>query len=123
MPIAIISIRVRLEQPLDQALETLRSGAGISVELDDERRARLDPTDPRFGGFARVLDGLSRQRLPVYLEIDSDTEAVTRLHIPTVARVAGIDYEAEGALRVTLDASHAVPPTEAGQPGLRRARA
>jgi glutaminase-like protein len=108
MPTAIISIRVRLEQPLDQALETLRRGAGVSVELDDERRARLDPTDPRSEGFARVLDGLGSQRLPAYLEIDSDTEALTRLLIPTVARVARIDYDAEGAFRVTLDASHAV---------------
>jgi hypothetical protein len=108
MPIAIISILVRLEQPLDQALEMLGTGESVSVELDDERRARLDPADPRSSGFAGVLDGLSKQMLPVYLEIDSDTEAIVRLLIPYVARVAGIGYEAEGALSVTLDASHAI---------------
>ena len=105
---AIISTFVRLEHPLDEALEMLRTGVGVSVELDDERRASLDPTDPRSSGFARVLDGLSKQMLPVYLEIDPEKHAITRLLVPYVARVAGIGYEAEGALSVTLDASHAV---------------
>jgi hypothetical protein len=67
MPIAIISTLVRLEQPLDQALQMLESGVGVSVELDDERRARLDPADPRSSGFARVLDGLGKLMRPVYL--------------------------------------------------------
>lgn len=107
-PNAIISTFVRLEQPLDRALEMLSAGERISVELDDERRVQLDPTDPRSSGFARVLDGLGKQTLPVYLDIDPDTDAILRLLIPYVARVAGIGYEAEGALSVTLDASHAV---------------
>jgi hypothetical protein len=107
-PNAIISTFVALEQPLDPTLEMLRTGERISVELDDERRVQLEPADPRSSGFARVLDGLSKQMLPVYLEIDPDTDAISRLLIPYVARVGEIGYEAEGALRVTLDPSHAV---------------
>jgi hypothetical protein len=105
---AFISTFVRLEQSLDRALEMLRTGESISVELDDERRVQLDPADPRSSGFARVLDGLSTQMLPVYLEIDPASDAITRLLIPYIARVTGIGYSAEGALNVTLDASHAV---------------
>jgi hypothetical protein len=108
-PNAIVSTTIRLEPPLDQPPEELLSAeAGITVELVDRRRVRLDPADPRSAGFARVLDGLSSRALPVYVEIDPDTDAITRLLIPYIARVAGITYSPEGALRVTLDASHAI---------------
>ena len=35
---------------------------------------RLDPDDPRSAGFAQILDGLRRQRLQVYLEVDPATD-------------------------------------------------
>src|SRR6266704_358737 len=106
-PNAVFSTTIRLEPPLDRAPEELlRTEDGISVELEGERRVRLAPTDPRSAGFARVLDGLSRQRLPVYLEIDPATEAITRLLIPQVARVAGITSR-EDLLDVELEPSHA----------------
>lgn len=105
---AVVSTMIRLVPPLDRAPEELlRTENGISVELDDERRVRLVPDDPRSPGFARVLDGLRRQQLPVYLEIDPATEAVTRVLIPKVARVAGVTVRREGLLDVELDPSHA----------------
>jgi hypothetical protein len=108
-PNAIISTTVRLEPPVDRAPEELlRAEPGISVELDNGRRVRLDPANPRSVGFARVRDGLSRGALPVYLEIDPATDAITLLLIPYISRVTGISYSTEGALSVTLEASHAV---------------
>lgn len=107
-PNAIVSTTVRLEPPLDRAPEEmLRAEGGLSVHLEGERRLRLDPEDERSAGFARVLDGLGKQRLPVYLEVDPATDAITRLLIPHIARVAGI-ISAEGALAVELEPSHAV---------------
>jgi hypothetical protein len=106
-PNAIVSTTVRLEPPLDRPPEEmLRDERGISVELDGERRVRLDPADPRSAGFARVLDGISKQHRPVYVEIDPATEGITRLLIPHVARVINIS-SSEGALDVELEPSHA----------------
>ena len=115
-PNAIVSTTIRLEPPLDRAPEALlRSEDGISVELEGERRVRLDPADPRSPGFARVLDGLRRQRLPVYLEIDPATRAITRLLIPQVARVVSISAS-EGVLDVELEPSHARHVLRLGEP-------
>jgi len=115
-PNAIVSTTVRLEPPLDQAPEqTLRAERGISVALDGERRVRLDPADPRSAGFARVLDGLSTQRHPVYVEVDPATEAITRLLIPHVARVINV-RSSQGALDVELERSHARHVLRLGEP-------
>src|SRR6185437_14036610 len=101
---AIVSTTIRLEPPLDRgAEEMLRAEPGLAVELDGGRRARLDPTDPRSPGLARVLDGLSSQHLPVYLEIEPTTDTITRLLIPLIARVIDIRPGAEGTLDVELD--------------------
>jgi hypothetical protein len=106
-PNAIVSTTIRLEPSLDRAPEEmLRAEGGIAVQLEGERRVRLDPADERSAGFARVLDGLSKQRLPVYLEVDPATDAITRLLIPHIARVAGLS-SVEGALAVELEPSHA----------------
>jgi hypothetical protein len=115
-PNAIVSTTVRLEPPLDRAPEAmLRAEGGISVQLDGARRVRLNPSDPHSAGFARVLDGLSKQRLPVYVEIDPATQAITRLLIPLVARVASI-RPSQGALDVELEPSHARHVLKLGEP-------
>ena len=106
-PNAIVSSVIRLEPALDRpAAEMLRSKRGLSVELEGERRVRLDPDDPRSAGFAQVLDGLSNQRLPVYVEVDPETSAISRLLIPHVTRVIGIRLIDVGVLGVDLELSH-----------------
>lgn len=73
-PNAIVSTTIRLDPPLDRApTEVLRAEGGLSVELEGGRRLRLDPANERSPGYAQILDGLSKQRLPVYLEIDPAT--------------------------------------------------
>jgi hypothetical protein len=106
-PNAIVSTTIRFEPPIDQPPEEmLRVDGGVSVQLEGERRARLDPADPRPVGFVRVLEGLSNQRMPVYIEIDPSTETITLLLVPHVARVINITSTV-GALDVEPDASHA----------------
>jgi hypothetical protein len=107
-PNAVVSTVIRIEPPLDRPpAEMLRAEDGLSVELEEGRRVRLNPDDPRSAGFAQILDGLSKQRLPVYLEADPETSAITRLLIPHVARVVDISPIEEGALGVELERSHA----------------
>lgn len=106
-PNAIVSRTIRLELPPDRApAEMLRAERGLSVELEGGRRVRLDPDNPRSAGFAQVLDGLSKQRLPVYVEVDPATDAITRLLIPHVTRVAGVS-PGQGLLDVEFETSHA----------------
>src|SRR5919202_631428 len=105
---AVVSTVIRIEPPLDRPPdELLRAAPGLSVELEGERRVRLDPDDPRSAGLAQVLDGLRRQRRPVYLEVDPATSAITRLLIPHVTRVLGIRQIDYGVLGVELESSHA----------------
>jgi hypothetical protein len=106
-PNAIVSRRIRLEIPPESsALEAVRAEGGLSVELDDGRRARLDPENRMTPGFAQVLDGLSKLEQPVYLEVDPESSAITRLLIPLVAHVIAV-REVEGGYDVELDLSHA----------------
>src|SRR6185436_20710926 len=105
---AIVSTFIRFEPPLERSLEEmLRAEGGISVEFGGGRRARLDPEDSRSNGFARILEGLSKQRLPVYVETDPETSVITRLLIPHVTRVVGIRQIDRGVLGIELELSQA----------------
>ncbi len=114
---AVVSTVVRLEPRLDRAPEEiLRAEGGLTVELEGERRVRLDPDDRRSAGFAQVLDGLRQQRLPVYLEVDPETSAITRLLIPHVSRIAAIRSLDVNVLAVELEHSHARHVLRGGAP-------
>jgi len=107
-PNAIVSSFMRFDPPLDRApAEMLRSEGGLSVELGGGRRVRFDPTNPSSAGFIQILEGLSKLRRPVYLEIDPATSVITRLLIPHVTRVLGIRPADQGGLDVELELSHA----------------
>lgn len=106
-PNAIVTTVVRLDPPLDrEPAEQLKLEGGMSAELRTGERVRLDPGNPRSVGFAHVLDGLSRQKLPVYLEVDPVTAFVERVLVPHVTRVAAIAAGPEG-LDVEIEMSHA----------------
>ncbi|HWT13503.1 MAG TPA: protein-glutamine glutaminase family protein [Allosphingosinicella sp.] len=103
----IVSRRVRLDIAADRpADEAIRSRQEVSVELDDGRRVRLDGADERSQGRVAVLAGLEKLGRPVYLEVDPETDAVTRLLIPHVARIVSI-RQSDAGYDVALDVSHA----------------
>lgn len=106
-PNAIVSTRIRLEAPPEQApADYLRAQGGLSVELDEGRKVRLDPADPRAPGFAQVLAGLAELRRPVYLEVDPAAGTVTRVEVPAVGHVVSV-REVDAGLEVQIDSSHA----------------
>jgi hypothetical protein len=82
-------------------------GIELWLELEDGRRLRLDPQDPRSRGFAQVLSGLQQQRRPVYVESDPETSVVTALRIPHVSPVLALRAIGPGLLDVVLALSHA----------------
>ena len=103
-PNAVVALVLRIDPPLDRPLGDDR---GFTIELEGERRARIEAGDRNAGGFARILDGLRQLRRPVYLEIDPTSSVITRLLIPTVTRVAGIRPIDDGVVGIELELSHA----------------
>ncbi len=116
-PNAVVSNVIGFEPPLDRApAEMLRAEGGLSVELEGGRRVHLDPANPRSAGLIQILNELSKQRLPVYLEIDPTTSVITRLLIPHVTRVVSVRPIDEGVLGVELQLSHARHVLRSSQP-------
>jgi hypothetical protein len=108
-PNAIVATVLGVEPSLDRpAGEMLEAEGGLRVQLEGERTVRLDPEDSRSAGFAEILDGLSKQGLPAYLEVDPQTEAIERMLIPHVAPVLDIERMEDGGVSVLLGASHAM---------------
>lgn len=106
-PNAIVSTEIRFDPPLDRPIaDMLRVKGGLSVELEGERKALLNPDDPRSEAFAEILDGLREKKLPVYVEVDPDTSVIKHLLIPHVSRVVGIKLIDLGVLGVELEMSH-----------------
>ena len=104
-PEVIVSRFVRLDLPAGlDATESARS-ADVEVALDEGRRVRLQAADERSPGYAQILSGLERLRLPVYLEVDPDSRIVCLLRIPQVGHVERL-REIEQGLEIELDSSH-----------------
>lgn len=106
-PNAVVSTIIRFEPSVERALaEKLRVEGGVTVHLQEGRQARLDPDNPRSAGYLQVLEGLSKRRLPAYLELSPETQFITRLLIPHVTRVVGLRQLEGGLLGVELEFSH-----------------
>jgi Glutaminase len=128
-PNAIVATVLGVEPPIDRpAGEMLKAEGGLRIELEGERTVRLDPEDSRSAGFAEILDELSKQGLPVYLEVAPATDVVERMRIPRVGRVIGLQPLEGGGLTVQLGYSHALhllppdsPDFEPLERGLREA--
>lgn len=115
-PNAIVSTIKGFEPSVERALvEKLRVEGGVTIQLEEGRQAHLDPDNPRSTGYLQVLEGLSKQRLPVYLELDPQTQTITQLLIPHVARVVGLKPLEGGLLGVELEFSHARHVLRQGQ--------
>jgi hypothetical protein len=130
-PNAIVSSIFGLEPPLTRSPhELLQAGGGLWVLLEDNRRIRLDPANPRSPGLAQIMDGIAREHLLVYLEIDPATDFIERLLIPTVTRVKRVTNIPDGTLQADLEYSEArhllradSPDFKAYSDQLRRAQA
>jgi hypothetical protein len=77
----------------------------FSIEVAGERPARLYPSEEAAGQL-EILEGLRALGTPVYLEIDPGTQAITRLLIPLVSEVVGVE-DTPGEISVELARSHA----------------
>lgn len=106
-PEIVVSRRVRIVPPLAgrDPREALAAGE-VRIELDDERRVRLDPDDERSPGFLRVIENLEERGRPAAFELDAD-DGIERLFVPHVSPVVRVKRLAPGVLSIELAASHA----------------
>lgn len=108
VPNAIVATIGRIgPTPERPAAEQLREGRELQVEFSDGSRALLQPGDPRAAGFAGLLEELQRRKRAVYVEVDPDSRAITRLLIPHDTRVVRIAPDAPGGVEFELAYSHA----------------
>src|SRR6266576_854030 len=80
---------------------------GAAVVLTDGRTVRFDPADRRAAAFAPILEDLRRRKMPVYLETDSASGFIARVHLPKLVRVERITEGAGGDVTITFEQSQA----------------
>ncbi len=97
----------RIEPPMvGSGAEMLRRyPEGVRVFLSDGTSVLLGG-HPRDGGYLDIIEGLRRLGAPVFLELEGDEGPISRLLIPQVVTVEGIEERGDHA-DVRLEISHA----------------
>ena len=84
-----------------------RRGESIRIVLDDGQVLTIDPSGQRAAETVGLLRELSHALIPVYVESDPTTDAITRLLLPTAYAVAAVaDRPTNDQLEVELAVSH-----------------
>lgn len=80
----------------------------ITVSFKGGRSGLLDMTNPRSTVWADVLDSQRQANLPVYVEINPETNVITELLCPLTVNVGDITQTSDGeGVHVELIISHA----------------
>lgn len=100
--------KIRKLSPSREILRSLPSQESqvMTVNFEGDRVGLLDLSYPPATVWARMVDYLQRNNRPVYVEIDSETNIITKLCVPEAAKVWRIN-ESEEAVYVTFYTSQA----------------
>jgi hypothetical protein len=79
----------------------------VTVIFEGDRVGLLDLSYPRATVWAKMIDYLQKNNRPVYVEIDPDTNVITKLYIPDAARVWQINSQGEEVVYVVFHTSSA----------------
>ncbi len=79
----------------------------VKINLSGEWKGFLHLDHPRAVVWARMIDFLQKNNRPVYVELDYDTEVITKLCIPIATKIIDIHTTDELVVYVGLTASHA----------------
>ena len=79
----------------------------LKVAFEGEWKGVLHTDHPVGEVWAKMLDHLQKNNRPVYVEIDPDTDSITKLCIPIATRVLEIIASGEEVVEVTFSNSHA----------------
>lgn len=96
------------------------SPAGRTVHFSDGRTVRLDPGNPYSISYGEILDDMRQAGIPVYVECDPKTGAITQLRVPLVVTVSDIVRTESGQLLVDLEISSARHTLSPANPDFNR---
>jgi hypothetical protein len=82
--------------------------APLRINFDHDQSALLDPGHPRAVVWAKMIDLLQKDNRPAYVEVDPETDIITRLCIPIAAKVLEILPADQEVVSVTLNATDAL---------------
>jgi hypothetical protein len=78
----------------------------VTVDFEGERTAIL-PASRRAAAWREMLELMRQSNLPAYVEIDAETNVITRVLMPRRMRVVALEPGADGNLEVRFIESHA----------------
>src|SRR5262245_2774184 len=80
----------------------------MEVKFEGEWKGMLHLDSRRANVWAKILDHLQRTNRPVYLEINNDTNIITKLYVPFATKVIDINMSDENVVYVGFNKSHAI---------------
>jgi len=101
----------KIKDPLplkDMEAKMLRNEPAKPLRINfDQHTALLDINQPRHAVWAKMLALLQKDDRPAYVEVDADTDIITRLYVPIAAKVLEIYFTDEAIVYVTFNSSQA----------------
>ena len=79
----------------------------VDVIFASGETTSLDPNHPLSVGYAEILEDLRQANIPGYVELDPETQSISRLLIPIQAKVSALVKISGGDVAVGLEISHA----------------
>lgn len=95
----------------------------VTVSFRTGYTGLLDMKNPRSVHWATIIDELERASQPVYVEIDQESNVITKVLIPEVCRVERLDPDEHGNLMVRLQPSSAIHALLRSDPNFESMRA
>ena len=105
-PNAVIARVQRLGAAGEAGGAEAAQAGGMTVTFEDGRTARLPP-GRRAPAWRQMLEFTRQYGVPAYVELDPDTSVITRVLIPTRARILALDAVADGNYEVRFTESQA----------------
>ena len=102
--------KIRNSSPLMEKIANrpvLEKKKPMEVNLEGEWKGTLQLDSRRANVWAKILDHLQRTNRPVYVEIDNDTNIITKLYVPFATKVIDINISDENVVYVVFNKSHA----------------
>jgi len=100
----------RIDPPVQKPLKNFLASVQEppSVHFESGETARLDPAHRHAHLYADVLEDARNAAIPVYVEIDAATSAISELLIPIDGVMKHIGYDGAGNAEIEIDMSHAI---------------
>ena len=94
----------------------------LTLQFDSGQAGILDLKDPLSALWAKMIDRQTQAHLPVYVEIDEESNVITSVLIPRIFSVQKLETDDRGNLLVHLEQSQAIHAVLASNPNFESMR-